>query len=75
MSSPPKAFLLALLDADDLTAIVLSTSLASTMGHTECAAVGALDDCGSIQLPDGRTSLVTSLTRYFSLRDCHVDTS
>ena len=38
-------------------------------------AVGALDDAGGRELPGGRTSLVASLARYLSLRDCHVDTS
>jgi len=57
-----KLFLLALLNIDDLTALVLTASLASTMGHAECAAIGALDYAGSFQLPSRRTSLVTSLS-------------
>ena len=65
----------ALLNLDDRTALVLTAGLADAMGHAEFAAVGALDEIGSGELPDGRTSLVTSLTRYFSFRDCHVDTS
>ena len=62
VSSPPKAFLLALFNVYDLTAIVLTAGLASTMGHTECAAAGALYDAGDSELPCGRTSLITSLS-------------
>ena len=72
---PPQAFLLALLNIDDRTALVLTAVLASTVRHAELAAVGALDDSGSGELPGRRTSLVTSLSRYFSFWDCHVDTS
>ena len=60
-TSPPQAVLL-LCDIDDLTALVLTASLASAVGHAECAAVGALYDAGSFKLPSGRTSLVTSLS-------------
>ena len=67
--------LLAFLNIDDRTALVLSAGLARMMGHAERAAVGALYDAGGRELPGGRTSHVTSLTRYFSFRDCHVDTS
>jgi hypothetical protein len=62
LSSPPKAFLLALLNADDLTAVVLTASLADTVRHAERATVGALHDAGSTELPGRRTSLVTSLS-------------
>ena len=67
--------LLVLLNIDDDTALVLTASLASTMGHAESTAVGALYDAGSGELPHGRTSLITSLSGYFSFWDCHVDTS
>ena len=67
--------LLAFLNIDDRTALVLAASLARTMRHAESAAVGALNDAGGRELPGGRTSLITSLTRYLSFRDCHVDTS
>ena len=67
--------LLVLLNIDDYTALVLTASLASTMGHAESTAVGALYDAGSGELPHGRTSLITSLSGYFSFWDCHVDTS
>jgi hypothetical protein len=60
-ASPPQAVLLALINIDDYAALVLSASLANAVGHAECAAVGALDDAGSFELPSGRTSLVTSL--------------
>lgn len=72
---PPLAALLALFNSDDCPALVLTASLADTMGHAESTAVGALDDIGSGELPNGRTPLVTSLSRYFSFWDCHVDTS
>ena len=72
---PPQAALLALFNSDDCPALVLTASLAGTMGHAESTAVGALDDIGSGELPNGRTPLVTSLSRYFSFWDCHVDTS
>ena len=74
-ASPPQASLLALLNSDDCTAIVLTAGLASTMRHAESAAVGALYHIGSGELPNGRTSLITSLSGYFSFWDCHVDTS
>ena len=73
-TSPPQAVLL-LCDIDDLTALVLTASLASAVRHAECAAVGALYDAGCFELPGRRTSLIASLTRYFSFWDCHVDTS
>ncbi len=41
LTSPPKAFLLALLNIDNLTAMVLSAGLAYAMRHAECTAVGA----------------------------------
>lgn len=67
--------LLVLLNIDDDTALILTASLASTMGHAESTAVGALYDAGSGELPHGRPSLITSLSGYFSFWDCHVDTS
>ena len=61
MCHSSSSFLLGLLNGDDRAALVLSASLASAVGHAECAAVGTLDDAGSFELPSGRTSLVTSL--------------
>jgi len=58
----PQAFLLAFLNLDDCTALVLTASLAGAMRHAEGSAVGALDDAGGLELPSGRTSLVTSLS-------------
>ena len=72
---PPQAFLLALFNSDDGTTLVLTAGLTSAMRHAESAAVGALYDIGCGELPYGRTSLITSLSRYFSFWDCHVDTS
>ena len=57
-----QSFLLAFFNVYDLAAIVLTAGLASTMGHAECAAVGALYDAGDSELPCGRTSLITSLS-------------
>jgi hypothetical protein len=57
-----KHLLLALLNSDDGTAIILTAGLASTMRHAESAAVGALYHIGSGELPNGRTSLITSLS-------------
>ena len=67
--------LLVLLNIDDDTALVLTAGLACTVGHAESTAVGALYNAGSGELPHGRTSLITSLSGYFSFWDCHVDTS
>ena len=59
---PPQAFLLALFNSADGTTLVLTAGLTSAMRHAESAAVGALYDIGSGELPYGRTSLVTSLS-------------
>jgi len=62
---------------DDLyLAAVIGTALrAHSVGEMQRAALGARHQRGSCQLPYGRTSLIASLLGYFSLRDCHVDTS
>jgi hypothetical protein len=70
-----KLQLLAFLDLDDFTAIVLSAFRAGAVRHTECSAVGALYKRGGSELPGGRPSLVTSLSGYFSFWDRHIDTS
>ena len=62
LTFPPQAFLLALFNSDDGTTLVLTAGLTSAMRHAESAAVGALYDIGSGELPYGRTSLVTSLS-------------
>ena len=53
----------------------LTASGADAVGHLVFAAAGALYNIGSFQLPVSRTSLVSSLTRYFTFRDSHCDTS
>ena len=59
---PPQAFLLAFLNSDDRTTLVLAAGLASTVRHAEGSAVGARYDAGSGELPHGRASLITSLS-------------
>ena len=63
------------LDDLDLAAIVTAALRAHSVGEMQRAALGARHQRGSCQLPYGRTSLIASLLGYFSLRDCHVDTS
>ena len=77
---PPKASNCLLLrrhglDNFDLTAIVAAALLAHSVRQVQSTALGACHQSGSCQLPYGRTSLIASLLGYFSLRDCHVDTS
>jgi len=64
-----------LVDIEDNTAVILAASLAHTVRQLVFAAARALDQSGFLQLPSGRTSLVTSLTGYFTFRDSHYDTS
>ena len=73
-SAPLLSFLL-LADLDNVASVVLAACLAGVVGQNKCAAVRALHNRGSRELPVGRASLVTSLSGYFSFRDCHVDTS
>ena len=64
------------LDCLDLTAIVVTAFRAHSVRHMQRAALGALDQRRSGQLPDGAASLVASCFGYFSLRYCHFrDTS
>lgn len=55
------------------TTVVHTTRRADTVRHTVCTA-GTLDQVGSHQLPVC-TPLIPSCFRYFTLRDCHEDTS
>jgi len=64
-----------LVDVEDDTAIVFAASFANAVRQFIFAAAGALYETGLLQLPSGRTSLVSSLTRYFTFRDSHRDTS
>ena len=60
----------------ELTAIVSPAGRTNPVGQTICAALGAGNDTGSIQLPMGAASLITSRFRYLSLGDRHLgDTS
>ena len=64
-----------LVDGDHVAPSVLAARLAGVVGHNIFAAVRALHERGSRELPVGRASLITSLSGHFSFRDCHVDTS
>ena len=72
---PPVFLLLCLLDLSDLTAVIGPTGLAGAVGQVVRATIGALYYAGSFELPDRGSSLITSCSGYFSLRDCHGDTS
>ena len=63
------------LGGQDLTAIVGTASLASSMGHDGLAALGADGHAGSGQLPVGTTALIAAGAGHFTLRDSHGDTS
>ena len=72
----PEAFLcvfpaLVSLGGQDLTAIVGTASLASSMGHDGLAALGADGHAGSRQLPVGTTALIAAGAGHFTLRDSH----
>ena len=59
------------LGGQDLTAIVGTASLASSMGHDGLAALGANRYAGSRQLPVGATALIAAGAGDFTLRDSH----
>ena len=63
------------LDSQDLTAVVGTASLASSVGHDGLAALGANRNAGSGQLPVGATALIAAGLGHFTLRDSHGDTS
>ena len=71
-----KAFLLHFpalvsLGGQDLTAIVVTASLASSVGHDGLTALGANGHAGSGQLPVGTTALIAAGLGHFTLRDSH----
>ena len=75
-----KAFLLHFpalvsLGGQDLTAIVVTASLASSVGLDGLAALGADGYAGSGQLPVGAAALIATGLGHFTLRDSHGDTS
>ena len=59
------------LGGQDLTAIVGTASLASSVGSDGLAALGADGNAGSGQLPVGATALIATGLGYFTLRDSH----
>ena len=61
-------------NVDDLLAIVGSASLANSVRENVLTALRALNHTRHIELPDVRTSLVTSRLRDFLLRYCHFTT-
>ena len=63
------------LNCQDLTAIVGTASLASSVGHDGLTALGANRNAGSGQLPVGATALIAAGLGHFTLRDSHGDTS
>jgi hypothetical protein len=63
------------LNSQDLTAIVGTASLASSVGHDGLTALGANRNAGSGQLPVGATALIAAGLGHFTLRDSHGDTS
>ena len=63
------------LNSQDLTAIVVAASLASSVGHDGFTALGANCNAGSGQLPVGATALIAAGLGHFTLRDSHGDTS
>ena len=63
------------LGGQDLTAIVGTASLASSVGHYGLTALGANRNAGSGQLPVGATALIAAGLGHFTLRDSHGDTS
>ena len=63
------------LGSNDLTAIVGTASLASSVGHYGLTALGADSYAGSGQLPVTATALIATGLRHFTLRNSHGDTS
>ena len=59
------------LGGQDLTAIVVTASLAGAVGHNGFATLGANSDAGSGQLPVTATTLITTSLGHFTLRDSH----
>ena len=71
-SSPLSLFpALVSLGGQDLTAIVVTASLASSVGHDGLTALGANRNAGSRQLPVGATTLVTAGLGHFTLGNSH----
>ena len=60
------------LGGQDLTAIVGTASLASSMRHNGLTALGANSHTGGGQFPVGTAALVTAGAGHFTLRDSHL---
>ena len=63
------------LNSHNLTAIVGTASLASSVGSDGLTTLGAHGNGGSGQLPVGATALIAAGLGHFTLRDSHGDTS
>jgi hypothetical protein len=59
------------LGSDDLTAIVGTASLASSVRHNGLTALGANGHAGSRQLPVAATALIATGLGHFTLRNSH----
>ena len=59
------------LGSQNLTAIVVAASLASSMRHDGLATLGANRHAGSSQLPVGATALIATGLGHFTLRNSH----
>ena len=59
------------LGGQDLTAVVGTASLTSSVGLNGLTALGASDDAGSRQLPVAATALIATGLGHFTLRDSH----
>ena len=68
---PPGFPALVSLGGQNLTAIVVTASLACSVGHDGLTALGADGHAGSGQLPVGATTLIATSLGHFTLRDSH----
>ena len=59
------------LGSQNLTTIVITASLASSVGLDGLTALGANCYAGSRQLPVGATALIATSLGHFTLRDSH----
>ena len=68
---PPGFPALVSLGGQNLTAIVVTASLACSVGHDGLTALGANCNAGSSQLPVGTTALIATGLGHFTLRNSH----
>ena len=71
MHLPPVFPALVSLGGQNLTAIVVAASLASSVGHDGLTALGANCHTGGRQLPVGTTALIAAGLGYFTLGYSH----